>query len=176
MRKLLILLAGGAMLAASAIPGVAAGETGCSGFLWPLETERGWMTSADSEKVASGTTLAAPPADKAIEIALKPVGDISFPTKPTSTPKPGDKETFGGVVRFEGNAEPVHYQVTLSANGWIDVVQNDASLEATGHTGSKDCDGLRKSVRFEVAPGPFSIQVSGVRKDSIRIAIRPAAD
>lgn len=164
------------MLAVSTMPGFAAGETGCSSFLWPLETELGWMKSPDSENVASGTTLAAPPKDKAIEIALKPVGDISFPTKPTSTPKPGDEDTFGGVVSFEGNAEPVHYQVTLSTNGWIDVVQNEASLEATGHTGSKDCDGLRKSVRFEVAPGPFSIQVSGVRKDSIRIVIRPAAD
>jgi hypothetical protein len=120
--------------------------------------------------------LAAPPTDKAIELALKPAAEVSFPAKPTSTPKPEDKDAFGGVVTFEGAPEPAHYQITLSTHGWIDVVQNGTPLEATGHTGSKDCDGLRKSVRFEVAPGPFSIQVSGVRKDSIRIAVRPAAD
>lgn len=176
MRTLLILLVSSTMLAASTAPGVAAGETGCSDFLWPLETELGWMRSTDSEKVASGRTLAAPPADKAIEIALKPAGEVPFPSKPTKTPKPGDTETFGGFVSFEGSAEAAHYQVTLSANGWIDVVQNGTPLEATGHTGSENCDSLRKSVRFEVAPGPFSIQVSGVRKGSIRITVRPAAD
>ena len=176
MRKLLILLASSAALAVSAAPGSAAGGPGCSDFLWPLETELSWMKSADSEKVASGTTLAAPPKDKAIEIALRPAGEVSFPARPTSTQKPEDKDAFAGVVSFEGNAEPIHYQVTLSANGWIDVVQNGAPLDATGHTGSKDCDGLRKSVRFEVAPGPFAIQVNGVRATSIRIAVRPAAD
>jgi hypothetical protein len=176
MRRVLILLAGCAAVLAAAVPASAAGETGCSGFLWPLETELAWMKAAESEKVASGATLPAPPADKAIELALLPAAEVSFRAKPTSTPKPGDKDTFGGVVSFAGAAEAVHYQVTLSTNGWIDVVQNGAALEATGHTGSKDCDGLRKSVRFEVAPGPFSIQVSGVRKDSIRITLRPAAD
>lgn len=175
MRKLLlILIAGcGTLLA---MPAVAAGETGCDGFLWPLTTELSWMKGADSEKVVSGITLPAPPKGKAIELSLLPASQVSFAAKPTSTQKPEDKETFGGIVSFDGTPAAVHYQVTLSGNGWIDVVQNGASLEATGHTGSKDCDGIRKSVRFEVGPGPFALQVSGVHKESIRIAIRPAAD
>lgn len=177
MRKFLTALVGACtLLAALAAPAAAAGATGCDGFLWPLATELAWMKGADSEKVAPGATLAAIPNDKAIELSLLPASQVSFPTKPTSTPKPEDKETFGGIVSFAGTPDAIHYQVTLSGHGWIDVLQNGASLEATGHTGAHDCDGIRKSVRFEVGPGPFAIQVSGVREKSIRITIRPATD
>lgn len=177
MRRRAILLAacGAALLALPAGPAAAAGASGCDGFLWPLATELAWMKAADSEKIASGATLAALPQDKAIELALLPAAQVSFPATPTSTPKPEDAEAFGGVVSIE-KPEAGHYQITLSGPGWIDVVQNGAPLEATGHTGSKDCDGIRKSVRFEVGEGPVAIQVSGVPKESIRIAVRPAVD
>jgi hypothetical protein len=176
MRKLLILLAGcGTIFAAPPTNVTAAGAKGCDGFLWPLATERAWLRADDSEKVASGATLAAPPAGKAFALSLLPASKVTFATKPTSTPKPEDAGAFGGVVTFDAPTAG-HYQITLSAHGWIDVIQNGAPLEATGHTGSADCDGIRKSVRFEIGPGPYSLQVSGLKKDSIKIAIRPAAD
>ncbi|MCC7252297.1 hypothetical protein [Hyphomicrobium sp.] len=173
MRRLLIALA--ILGALHATPTRAAGGKGCDGFLWPLATELSWMKAADSAEVASGATLKAPPSDKAIELKLVPAAEATLPATPTSTPKPEDASAFGGVVNVEA-LEAGHYQVTLSGDGWIDVVQNDTALEATGHTGSKDCDGIRKSVRFEIGPGPFALQVSGARKEHIRIAIRPAAD
>jgi len=176
MRKLLILLAGcGAILAAPTTNATAAGAKGCEGFLWPLATELAWLRADDSEKVPSGAALAAPPTDKAIALALLPASKVTFVIKPTSTPKPEDAEAFGGVVTF-GAPTAGHYQITLSAHGWIDVIQNGVPLEATGHTGSADCDGIRKSVRFEIGAGPYSLQVSGLKKDSLKIAIRPAAD
>ncbi len=177
MRTLLIaLVAGlGTLLAASSSPLAAADAKGCEDFLWPLATELAWMRAADSEKVASGGSLAATPANKAIEIALAPASKVAFPAAPTSTPKPDDTESYGGVVNVE-SIPAGHYQVTLGAAGWIDIVQNGAALEATGHTGSKDCDAVRKSVRFEIASGPFTIQVSGARKTSVRVTVRPAAD
>jgi len=176
MRKLLILLAGcGSVLCAPAANAGAATAKGCEGFLWPLATELAWMKADTSENVASGATLAAPPADKAVALALLPASKVTFAAKPTSTQKPEDAEAFGGLVTF--NATPAaHVQVTLSAHGWIDVVQNGVPLEATGHTGSHDCDGIRKSVRFEIGPGPFSVQVSGMKKNIVKFAIRPAAD
>lgn len=177
MRKLFLILSGVGMLwATSAHPVTAADAKGCEGFLWPLATELSWMNAADAEKVASGATLAAIPPGKAIEVALLPLAQVTFPGKPTRTPKPDDDQTFGGVVHVAGTPAATHYQVTISDHGWVDVVQNGAPLEATGHTGSHDCKGIRKSVRFEVAPGPFSIQVSGTRSPSIRVVIRPAAD
>ncbi|MGE0024888.1 MAG: hypothetical protein AB7S70_14800 [Hyphomicrobium sp.] len=176
MRRLMLLPAALAMtIACAAAPVRAADAKGCEGFLWPLATELAWMRAPESEKVASGASLAAVPADKAIEIGLEPVSKVTFPAPPTSTPKPDDAQTFGGVVTIAG-IPAGHYQVTIGAHGWIDIVQNGAALEATGHTGAKDCDVLGKSVRFEIADGPFTIQVSGVRKEQIRVAIRPAAD
>jgi len=176
MRRLMLLPAALAMtLASAAVPVHAADAKGCEGFLWPLATELAWMRASESETVASGASIPAVPTDKAIEIGLEPVSKVTFAAPPTSTPKPEDAESYGGVVSVA--ALPAgHYQVTIGAHGWIDIVQNGAALEPTGHTGSHDCDVLRKSVRFEIAEGPFTIQVSGARKDTIRVAIRPAAD
>ena len=172
MRKLLIVVAGcGSILAG---PSYAAGE-GCSDFLWPLETELSWMKAPDSEKVASGVTIPAVPKDKAIELTLLPVAQASLPTKPTSTPKPEDASTLAGFVVISA-IEPGHYQVSISSHAWMDVVQNGKPLDATGHTGAKNCDGLRKSVRFEIGEGPVTLQINNAPKDSIRIAVRPAAD
>jgi hypothetical protein len=133
------------------------------------------MKAADSEQVASGATIAKVPADKAIALALSPVPEVKFPHQPMSTPKPEDAKAYGGFVTFE-SAEGGHMQVSLSTYGWIDVIQNGTPLESTGHSGSEGCDAIRKSVRFEIAPGPFSIQVSGVKANTIKFAIRPAAD
>jgi hypothetical protein len=133
------------------------------------------MKAADSETVKSGATLPAPPEDKAIALSLLPASQVSLPVKLTSTPKPEDAESFSGFVSFE-QMPAGHYQISLSSHGWIDVIQNGKPLEATGHTGSKDCADIRKSVRFEIEAGTFSLQVNGVRKDTIKIAVRPAAD
>ena len=133
------------------------------------------VCAADAEKAASGATLASLPGDKAIELTLKPAADVAFPVKPTRTPKAEDVKTFGGFVNIE-TAEAAHVQVTLSAHAWIDVAQNGKTLEATGHTGSHDCAAIRKSVRFETGSGPLSLQISGAKKETIRIAIRPASD
>lgn len=166
-----VLFALTAPVTAFAAPGV-----GCDGFLWPLATELTWMQSSTPDAVPSGAKIASPPADKAIEVALQPASAVTFAITPTSTPKPEDAATFAGIVNFDGLSEAGQYQVTLSAHGWIDVVQDGKPLEAIAHTGAEGCDAIRKSVRFEVAPGPFSIQVSGVRTDKVRIAVRPAAD
>ena len=164
-----------AALVAGAAPSAAAPAVGCEGFLWPLATEIAWMKATDSETVATGASLPAPPNDKAVALGLKPAAEVTLPATPTKTPKPGDDKTFAGVVTFE-NIPQGHYQVTLSAHAWIDVVQNGKALEATGHTGSSDCQFVRKSVRFEVADGPVAVQIYGSAATSMKFTIRPAAD
>jgi hypothetical protein len=169
-------LAAALIALAAPAPAFATPGVGCDGFLWPLATELAWMQSSAPDAVPSGAKVARPPADKAIELALQPASAVTLAVAPTSTPKPEDAATFAGVVNFDGLPEAGQYQVTLSAHGWIDVVQDGKPLEAIAHTGTEGCDAIRKSVRFEVGPGPFSIQVSGLRKDKVRIAVRPAAD
>ena len=168
------LLAAALLLTAS--PTVAEdAKDGCSRFLWPLQTEMAWFAAPDVIPLKSGDTFAAPPADKAISLRLRPAESVELPATPTSSPKKDDGKRFAGVVQFKDIPEG-HYQIAISDHGWIDVVQDGKALEATGHTGAPDCKGLRKSVRFEIAPGPVAIQVYGARADTIRIAVRPAAD
>jgi len=161
-----------AALAAAAEPAA----TGCTSFLWPLETELAWMKAPDAEQADSGATIATLPAGKAIALALKPDSDVAFPVAPTRTPKTEDAAAaFGGVLTI-GTVPEGHYQVTISTHAWIDVIQNGKALEATSHTGGQGCDAIRKSVRFELASGPVTFEISGAPKEAIRIAVRPAAD
>jgi hypothetical protein len=144
----------------------------CQGFAWPLTTELQWMKATESEAIASGAKLSAPP-EKAITLSLKPLSDVSFPVAPTSRHK-SHATAFGGIVNFDGVAEAGIYQVTLAKKGWVDVIQNGKAIHSAAHTGTKDCDGARKSVRFEIGPGPFSIELSNFADDSAKFAIRRA--
>lgn len=150
-------------------------KAGCESFLWPLATEIALIKSADAVAATSGDTLPAPSSEKAIALALKPARQVQLPAKPTSTPRADDASKFAGFVSF-AKVEKGHYQITMSGPGWIDVIQNGVPLEATAHTGSPDCQDVRKSVRFEIADGPLAIQVHGVTKDVLKITVRPAAD
>lgn len=151
----------------------AAGTGGCESFAWPMKTELEWMKASDSEAVSSGATLAAPPA-KAIVLALQPSDSVTFEIAPTGKGKAEPGKGFGGVVKFEGVAEPGLYQVSLSGPGWIDVVQSGKALATEAHTGKSDCEGLRKSVRFNIGAGPFAVQLNGVPNDAIKISVRRA--
>ena len=57
--------------------------------------------------------------------------------------------------------------MTLSSEGWIDVVQNGAAIRSDAHTGAKGCPDVRKSVRFPVGSFPIVLQLSGVPVDLI---------
>src|SRR5262245_48604240 len=132
MKRLTAALLALASLAIAASPVAAAGK-GCEAFLWPLATEFAWMKAEDSEKASPGATLPAPP-EKAIALGLQPASEVKFVVTPTSTPKPEDATSFGGVVNFEKMPSAGQVQITISTHAWIDVVQNGATLEATGHT------------------------------------------
>jgi hypothetical protein len=150
-----------------------AAGTGCEAFAWPLDAERAALSAPDVEKLASG---AAPGAwtERAFVLELKPVADVKFDMPPGGKPKGEAKETFGGVLSFVAPAKATVYQVTLSGEGWIDVIQDGAQLATAGHTGAKECPGLRKSVRFEVAASPVVLQISGATTQTIGVALRPA--
>lgn len=149
-----------------------AAGTGCEAFAWPLDAERAALSAPDIEKLASG----AAPGDwkeRAFVLELKPIADVKFDLPPGGKPKREAKETFGGVLTFAAPAKAAGYQVTLTGEGWIDVVQDGKQLAAADHTGAKECPGLRKSVRFDVAASPVVLQISGAPTASIGIALRP---
>jgi len=144
---------------------------GCEAFKWPLDKERASFESAELEMIASGAargTLT----EQAFGLVLQPVAEVGY-VLPPAKKKGASGTQYGGMVVFAAPDKPGTYQVTLSGEGWIDLVQDGASLKAVDHSGVKDCPGLRKSVRFNVGAAPVALQISGSPADSVKVAVRP---
>jgi hypothetical protein len=162
-----------ALIAAMALAGAAHAEdmSSCAAFKWPLDKERSAFDAAGLQQVASGAARGAWK-EQAFALKLMPVADVAFTIPPGGRSKAGGA-TFGGTLTFEAPDKPGLYQVTLSGEGWVDVVQSGASLKSAGHSGAKNCPGLRKSVRFKLAAAPVVLQLSGVPAETIKVAISP---
>jgi len=50
-------------------------------------------------------------------------------------------------------------------------VQGGGRLKSIAATGATDCDGVRKSVKFELAKAPFTVQFSGIEASSVGVVI-----
>jgi hypothetical protein len=152
-------------------PAWAADEpSGCDKFKWPIEHERAALTAPDRVKLASGAELAALPAT-GMTLALLAPADAKLPTPPERAPREG---SFAGFARFKDAPKPGIYTVSLSAGGWIDVIQDGHALKPKGFSGATDCDGIRKTMKYEISASPFVLQVSGARQNAISVAILPS--
>jgi hypothetical protein len=54
------------------------------------------------------------------------------------------------------------------------VVQDGHFLKPVAFSGATDCDGIRKTMKYELAAQPFVLQVSGAKDNAVSIAIPPA--
>ena len=143
-------------------------DEGCDKFAWPLARERAQLTAADKPQVKAGETLPAMPAS-AFTLALQPGAEAAFAMPPER--KSRSETWFGGALHFPALARPGIYQVTLSEEAWIDVVQDGRYARSVGSTGRGDCPGLRKSVRLDLSAAPFVLQISGVSTTAVIVAI-----
>jgi hypothetical protein len=160
-----------ALLLLGAAPAWAAEEpSGCDKFKWPIDRERAALTAADRVKLISGAELAALPVT-AMTLTLTAPGDAKLPTPPERAPKEG---TFAGFASIKGAPQAGLYTISLSAGGWVEVVQDGHLLKPKAFSGATDCDGIRKTLKYELSASPFVLQVSGIKQDSISIAILPA--
>ena len=145
-----------------------AADDGCEKFAWSLARERAAFAATDKPTVAAGETLAALPAG-ALVIRLQPATQAAFDMPPER--KPRTEQWHGGMVRLPALPKPGIYQITLSDDAWIDVIQNGRYARSVGSTGRSDCPGVRKSVRLDLDASPVVLQVSGVAPDAITITI-----
>jgi hypothetical protein len=152
-----------------AAPALAADEpSGCDKFKWAIEHERAVLTAPDRIKLASGNEQAALPATG---ITLTLLTDAKLPTPPERAPKDG---TFAGYTRFTTPPKAGLYTISLSAGGWVDVVQDGHFLKPKAFSGATDCGGIRKTMKYELSASPILLQVSDAKEDSISIAILPS--
>jgi hypothetical protein len=47
-------------------------------------------------------------------------------------------------------------------------------LKPKGFSGATDCDGIRKTMKYEISASPFVLQISGARESAVSVAILPA--
>ena len=160
-----------ALALVSAAPAFAAEEpSGCDKFKWPIERERAALTAPDRVRLSSGSEQVAPP-PTAITLALVVPGDAGLPMPPGRAPKDG---TLAGFATFKNVAKAGVYTISLSAGAWVDVVQDGHFLKPQGFSGATDCDGIRKTMKYELSASPFVLQVSGTKESAISIAILPS--
>ena len=160
-----------AILLASAAPAFAAEEpSGCDKFKWPIERERAALTAPDRIRLNSGgEQIIVPPT--AITLALVAPGDAGLPMPPERAPKEG---TLAGFAKFIKLTKAGVYTISPSAGAWVDVVQDGHFLKPQGFSGATDCDGIRKTMKYELSASPFVLQVSGTKESAISIAILPS--
>ena len=103
--------------------------------------------------------------------ALVAPADAKLPTPPERAPKDG---TFAGFANFKSAPKAGIYTISLSAGAWVDVVQDGHFLKPKAFSGATDCDGIRKTMKYEISASPFVLQISGARENSISIAILPS--
>ena len=160
-----------ALVLLGAVPAWAAEEpSGCDKFKWNIDHERAALTAPDRVKLASGAELAAVPST-GMTLSLTTPAEAKLPTPPERAPKDG---TFAGFTSFKSLPKAGIYTVNLSAGAWIDLVQDGHPLKPKAFSGATDCDGIRKTVKFEMSASPFVLQISGTKENSISIAILPS--
>jgi hypothetical protein len=151
-----------------AAPTLAQEPVGCDKFKWPLDKERATLTGTDLPKVVSGSEVKWP-LPFATVVALVPLADAKLPVAPERKPK--SQDLFGGFIQIAAPVKAGTYRITLSLLGWIDVVQDSQRVRSTAATGATGCEGVRKSVKFDLAASPFTVQLSGIEAKTIGLAI-----
>ena len=141
---------------------------GCDKFKWPLDKERATLNGTDLPKVVSGDRVTFPIPFGTI-VALVPFADAKLPAPPERAPKSPD--TFAGFFQAPAPKQPGSYKITVSAEGWIDVTQADQAVKSTAFSGALGCEGIRKSVKFDLAAAPFTVELSSVKANDIKIVI-----
>jgi hypothetical protein len=153
---------------AMAAPALAEEPVGCDKFKWPLDKERATLNGTDLPKIVSGDRVTFP-IPLATIVALVPFADAKLPAPPERAPKSPD--TFAGYFQVRAPARAGTYKITLSSEGWIDVTQAGQAVKSTAFSGALGCEGVRKSVKFELSAAPFTVELSGVPADAIKMAI-----
>jgi len=142
--------------------------SGCDKFKWPIARERAALTAPDRARLASESEQAAMPSS-AITLGLVATTEAKLPTPPERAPKDG---TFAGFISVR-TAKAGLYTISLSGGAWVDVVQDGHVLKPVAFSGATDCDGIRKTMKYQLSAQPFVLQISGAGDNLVSIAILP---
>ena len=104
-------------------------------------------------------------------VTLSPQADVAYTVRPSRPPRAAS--AYGAELATRVDKAGT-YQVTLSSDAWVDLVQDGQALRATAFSGRDGCPAIRKSVRFALRPGPVAIAISDAAASSLMLDIVPA--
>jgi hypothetical protein len=136
----------------------------CDHFKWSVAKERTWFASPAPLPAVGGS------ADVGAGYALTLDKGVKLPVTPERAP---GQDTYAAVVAIP-KLEAGLYQITLSDEAWIDVAQKNAIVKSSDFSGQRDCPGVRKTVRFDLAAGAATLQISNAKVNKITFAISPS--
>ncbi len=154
------------LVAALAVAPAMAEPTGCGHFKWPLDHEKALL--AKPVAVASGGAASLATGEA---LTLAPQATAKLPQAPSRPPK--FPNSYAGFVTLAAPASAGTYRITLTHGAWIDVVQGGHLLKSVDHTGAVGCAGLAKSVKFNLAATPFTVEISSSTAPSLALVVTP---
>jgi hypothetical protein len=166
MRAMLrLIIAAGLLAPVCALPATA---SGCDDFKWPIAAEQEALTAPTIPALEAGGALSY---GAAARLQLVPFADAKLVLAPERAAK--FSPSYAGAFALAAPAAAGTYLVTLSAGGWIDVVQDGKFVKPTAFGDPKDCAGVRKSVKFPLAAAPTTLQLSGVGEREVSVIVTP---
>lgn len=159
-------------IAAGVTPGFADAKDNpaCEQFEWSIKRELEFFRDPNLDMVFSEATLSSIP-DKGLVMQLQPHAAIDYELAPGGEPKSDD--SFAGLLFIKDVPQAGTYQVTLSDDAWIDLIQDGKELALVTETANPNCSDARKSMRFRLDRGPLTVQVSGASSTVIKLVISP---
>ncbi|MGN6462610.1 MAG: hypothetical protein ACTHLY_15565 [Pseudolabrys sp.] len=144
---------------------------GCTKFGWPLARELQWFGGGNLPVYESGAKRDTPP-DNAFTLDLDADNDATL-VMPLERKSRNDNG-YGGSISFGPLPRGGLYQITLSEDGLVDIIQNGHYLKKKASHMRRDCPAVRRSIRVELTAAPLVLQFGGVEMPSLTIAVAPA--
>lgn len=143
---------------------------GCGKFGWPVTRELSFFAKTDNPTVATPATRPALP-EGALVLELEADGEASLPMPPERRSRSGNG--YGGAVSFGAVPRAGLYQITLSEDALLDVIQSGKYLRKAASHMRRDCPSIRRSIRVTLGAGPLVLQFGGVEMPTVTIAVAP---
>src|SRR6516162_2277043 len=99
----------------------------CEQFEWSIKREQALFGTPAVNPAASGSKLDSIGGSFTLE--LQPHASVSLVLPPERQPKSAD--SFSGVISFANVPKAGLYQITLSTEAWIDVIQDGQAVKST---------------------------------------------
>ncbi|MBV9556605.1 MAG: hypothetical protein JO254_05965 [Pseudolabrys sp.] len=148
-----------------ATPALAQEPVGCDKFKWPLDREKAMLATAAP---APSDGMIAAPLASAYKVTLAPYDSAKIPNTPSRPPKAG---SMAGTVTVASPPQAGTYKISLDQGAWIDVFQKGQEVKSGAFSGAQGCDGIRKSVKFNLAAEPLTLLITGTTASAISFVI-----